>query len=435
MILEQHYADEVLIAFLHDDSAARRDPHLAHCRPCGETLDTLRTMSDALEAEAVWELGELDETPRQETIDVLRAKQREMAADSNAAMQVKQVLVGPRERWAETLEAHPDWQTAGMVRALVAEAERRITVAPPDALEIAKLSVNVARRLRGDKVSVAALREYAFALYLTGQYGAALDVTKEAEQVLVQVGASEVDAARVRLQQALILADCGQDENALALATDAAAVFAFAKDDTRHIAAVRTQGIALYHLRRNREAISLYSSVFDKCSSLDRAAFAGLLQNMALCYREIGDFANATRFFLQALDAFQRLGSSVGIAKTRWHLGRTFLAEGKAAEALSLLTQVRQEFEELTLVQDVALVTIDIAQALMAMGKPDDVAKLCRAASEYFASANLLNTEGAQVAIALIREAAAAGRLSETVLVNARARVEPKPKLLFAPAS
>jgi hypothetical protein len=84
------------------------------------------------------------------------------------------------------------------------------------------------------------------------------------------------------------------------------------------------------------------------------------------------------------------------------------------------------------MVQDVALVTIDIAQALMLLGKSSDVPAQCQKSLEYFASVNMLDTEGAKTAIALIRESAAAGHLSQAVLVRARQRAEQK--MLFAPA-
>jgi tetratricopeptide (TPR) repeat protein len=433
MILEQHYDDAVLIAFLGDEPAARRDPHLISCHPCAETLSALRTMAEALEDETVWELRELDDTPRQSTIDTLRAKQRELAGeDAAAAPRLKQLLAQPREMWAGMVEAHPEWRTAGMVRAMVGEAERIVTSVPPIAADLAQLAVGVSNYLKDPGSAIAALRTQAYVLYFTGQYPIALRATDTAEGIISQACTAEVEVARLRYVRALILADIGRDEEAFTLAAEAAGVFSKAGDQRRYISAIRTQGIALYHLRRHPEALALYGSVLHLCEAIDRASFAGLTQNMALCYREMGDFEKAIRFFLVALDTFQRLGITVGIAKTRWHLGRTFLAQGKISEALSLLTEVRNEFEELTMGQDVALVTIDIAQALVVSGRNQEVMSLCHTATEYFRTAELLNTEGALTAMALLREAAAGGRLSDRVIVDARARVERTPVKLFA---
>jgi tetratricopeptide (TPR) repeat protein len=435
MIIEQHYDDEVLIAFLHDEPSARRDPHLISCGPCSETLQSLRHLGDALQAGEVWETMELSETPRQSTIDTLRAKQAEMAReDAAAALRVKQLLAQPRKTWATTIEAHPEWRTAGMVRRLVGEAESIVTVTPPGALEMTSLAVEISRGIDQPNAAIAAFRAHGYVLYFTGQYAAALQATDDAQRIASSFQANEIDIARVHLVRALVLADLGRDDEAIALAGDAARVFRAAGDALRFVSAVRTQGIALYHLRRHHEAIRLYASVFTLASTLDRAAFAGLAQNMALCYREMGDFAKATEFFLVALDTFQRLGVPVGIAKTKWHLGRTFLAQGKSSEALSLLSAVRGEFEELTMVQDVALVAIDIAHALLVLGRHHEVPNLCQTASEYFASAGLSHAEGALTAMALIREAVSAGRLSEAVIIHARSRVEHAPKYLMARA-
>jgi tetratricopeptide (TPR) repeat protein len=432
MMIEQHYDDETLVVFLQDEPAARRDAHLSDCSTCRDTLQTLRHLAGALASDAVWETREFEETPRQSTIDFLRAKQAELGrVDAEAAPRLKQLVSQPRETWAGTLDEHQEWRTAGMVRALVAEAERSVGVMPPDAVELARVAVSLAHELHSSHELVAALREYAFTLYFTGQYPLALRTAEAAGAAILNGDVAEIEAARVRLLRGLILADLGRDDEALALARDAAQVFASANDKARYAAAVRTQGISLYHLRRHREAIAVFESVSAVCASLDQGSFAGLMQNMALCYREIGDFANATRFFLIALDTFQRLNVPVGIAKTRWHLGRTFLAQGKTAEALALLSDVRREFEELTMVQDVALVTIDIAQALMVLGKHDEVPALCRRASDYFASAELTRTEGALTAMALIREAAVSGLLSGAIILRARSRVEASPEQLL----
>src|SRR5258708_1334452 len=254
MMLEQHYDDAVLIGFLGDEPAARRDPHLITCHPCAETLATLRTMAEALEDETVWELHELDDTPRQSTIDTLRAKQRQMAGeDAAAAPRLKQLLAQPRETWAGTIEAHPEWRTAGLVRAMVGEAERIVTSVPPIAADLAQLAVGVSDRIDDPSSAIAALRTQAYVLYFTGQYPTALRATDTAEGIISKGCTAEVDVARLRYVRALILADIGRDDEAITLAAQAADIFSKARDERRYISAIRTQGIALYHLRRHRE--------------------------------------------------------------------------------------------------------------------------------------------------------------------------------------
>jgi len=90
-------------------------------------------MAGALQSEAVWETRELDETPRQSTIDFLRAKQAEMGAAS-VASRIKQLLSTPQHSWKAITQGDALWADKDVVNALVAEAERLIFSTPPVAV-------------------------------------------------------------------------------------------------------------------------------------------------------------------------------------------------------------------------------------------------------------------------------------------------------------
>jgi tetratricopeptide (TPR) repeat protein len=427
MILEQHYDDAVLIGFLGDEPAARRDPHLITCRPCAETLATLRTMAEALEDETVWELRELDDTPRQSTIDTLRAKQREMAT-CGAREFVSQLEGLPREVWLDSAAA-ASLAISGDVLAteLVAASDRSVFSSPSDALEFARIAANlaVASEVRSD-----ALREYGYVLYYTGNLREALVTTDRAAALATEAQMQ----ARLRLQRALIFSEMGRLDESREMASAAAKAFEQRGDRARYIAARRIEGIALHKLRRNKDALNVYLSL-EQMQGLDEAARAGVLQAAGVCYRELGDFAAARRFFFLALDAFQRLLQPTMVEKTRWLLGRTLLVEGKYREALQILESVRDAARELGMHGDVALVTIDVAQILSVIGEPHQVTELCRTASEYFAGLGSTESEGALTALALIREAAASSRLTPEILIVARKHAETRPNrtFLFAP--
>lgn len=433
MIIEQHYDDEILVVFLHDEPAARRDAHLSDCPTCRKTLQTLRHLAVALQSDAVWETRELDETPRQSTIDFLRAKQAEMGRqDADAAPRLKEMLLQPRETWAATFDAHPDWRAAGMVRELVAEAERSITTIPANALELARIAVEIAPLANSALLSIAALRELGFALYYTGNHKAALSATERAEAIVSLGNGAELDAARVALLRALIVCDFGSHEESRRLARDAAKVFKNHADWRRYVSARRIEGIALYHMRRNADAVAVYEGVHDLCARYDSASLPGLLQNIALCHRELGSFDVAMLFFLRAHDSYQRLGQLAAIAKNRWYIGRVLLLQGKYEQALEVLAEVRVACEDLGMFHDAALVTIDMAQALSVVGTPARVIELSQSATRYFDSAGLVESEGALTALALIREAAASGRLTSELIEQARIRAQRNPKVQVA---
>src|SRR5256885_2098395 len=97
-------------------------------------------------------------------------------------------------------------------------------------------------------------------------------------------------------------------------------------------------------------------------------------------------------------------------AKAHWHLARVLMRQAKYDAALQILTPLRVEFEELGMSHDLACASIDTAESLIAVGRPDQVAQLCRGAIEYFRLAGLAYSTGAMTALAYLHEAAVDGR-------------------------
>jgi tetratricopeptide (TPR) repeat protein len=437
MNTERHYDDEVLIRFVTDDVAATRDPHLSSCSSCGEALGALRLVTDTLHDPDVWDGRRLNDSPRQSTVDSLRAKQAAVAhEDSEAAGRIRQLLTQPRESWAASLDAHRDWWTGGLVRKLAEQSEQSVMVHPPDAIELARMAASIAKTIGESQLEALALRDYAYCLHYIGHYREALPVAERARAAAKTAHVHE--QSRIEVVRALILTELGRDGEAIEIARRAAATFLELGDQMRYVSALRTQAFALVHLRRHREALSVYREALadyrltDPANRTQIEAMAGLLQNIAICHRELREFDESMAFLTRALALLQPLGETVLGIKSRWHVARVLLMQGKHAEALVILREVREEFRELKMVQDIALVTIDMAHALSVIGVPSQVIELCHSATQYFASSGLTSSEGALTALALIREAAAAGNLTMELLEESRHRAERKPQLQFA---
>jgi tetratricopeptide (TPR) repeat protein len=300
---------------------------------------------------------------------------------------------------------------------------------PPDAVEMTSMAVDIAESLSpgcyGEPTVLRtrghAWREQAYALYFTGLYNEAITAVERARKAFAECGYSEFDEARAAVVFALI---CAEQENfAAGLAAAHAAADVFARYDTRAkiVAARRTEGITLYLLRRFREALTIYHAL--EAETITATERGAILQNIALCYRELGEFEAAGRYFAAAMDLFAKAGFVTAIAKSRWHFGRVLLAQGRYAEALDTLHQVREEFVTSNMTHDVAEVTTDIAHAMVVMGRPRDVADECRRALTYFASAGLTMTEPAMSAISLLQESAANDRLDARAVGEIRLRV------------
>jgi len=112
------------------------------------------------------------------------------------------------------------------------------------------------------------------------------------------------------------------------------------------------------------------------------------------------------------------------------------LAQGQTTQALDLLTSLREECEELGTRHDYALMSIDIAEILLVMDRPSEVATTCAGVMAYFQMAGLEQTQAALTAVAYLHEAAAAGQLTRATVSYVREYIEKlatTPLLAFAP--
>lgn len=432
MMVEPHYDEEALIAMLEEngEESLRRDPHIATCKTCSTTLASVRELAQCLKSPDVWDRTEISPEPNPNVLAFLDRTQKEMRTEDTAAERwVRELLASPREVWASTLHAHPEWRTAGMVRKLIEATDRAIETMPPDALEITSLAVEIAEglavaryghsttlRLRGH-----AWRERAYALFFTGSYNEAVWAVERSRKAFAECGYSEFDDARSAVVSALIYTGQEKFGGGLQAARSAADAFNRYGSHAKTVAAQRSEAIILFALRRFREALALYAKL--ETEPLPDGERAALAQNIALCHRELGNFELAGRYFTFAIELCSKLGLLTLIARTRWHLGRTLFAQGRHVEALAVFRQVRDEFKTAGMATEVAEITTDIAHALVLTQRLREVIDECHRALEYFTVAGLSTTEPAMSAISFLHEAAAAGRLDENIVADTRIRV------------
>jgi len=421
-----HYDEEQLIElFERGEQAVARDPHVRACRTCADTVTSIAQFSESLKSPDVWEGPELSPDPNPQVLATLRAAQQRMRTeDEQAEAQVKELLAGPRESWMPRLQEHPEWRTAGMVRKLIASTDRAIETMPPDALEIANLAVRIAEGLESaiygsaevEALRIGALRERGFGLFCTSNYSDALIALQRAETATADH--TSIDFGRLLMLRALIMCDIENFPAALAAAREAGAIFVARLIPEKAIAAKQTEAIVLYRLKRFHEAIGIYRELEENCG--ERRLRAGLQQNIALCYRELQQFEVAERYFVSCLSEFEALRMPINATKTRWHFGRVLIAQAKYAAAIEVLLKVREELASAEMSHDAAIVTVDVAHAMLLLRRSSEVAELCRQAIAFFTTSQLSASEAALSALSLLKEAAATGVLSEETLHVAR---------------
>jgi tetratricopeptide (TPR) repeat protein len=440
MMIEQHYDEEVLAGFLSEPiDAAARDKHLDTCSLCKRTLQSIRDTTVLLKKPEIWDRQRISTTPRNETLVLLRSVQATMVAEDAAAESyISQLLAGPRETWAQKLRAHPEWRTPGLIRGLIGATDNYNFDSPLDAVELTGIMTEIAEGLSpffGRKALVAdSWRERAFALTVIGSYDAAAEAVHRAEQA--GGGAvSEFSQARTMLMGSLILRSKEDWTNAAAMARTAAQDFLRYGDVTRYCSARMTEAIIFYDSSQYRKAIAVYAEVRALYPQLPPGTLAQARHNEGMCRREIGDFEKAEECFANAIDLWDHLQMALLRAKARWSLARVLMRRGKYDAALTILNPLREEFQELGMAHDLACASTDVAECLLAMDRPREVAEFCRLAINYFRDAGLAYSAGAMTALAFMQESASLGRLTNKSIADVRVFVESlakQPELLYA---
>jgi tetratricopeptide (TPR) repeat protein len=194
------------------------------------------------------------------------------------------------------------------------------------------------------------------------------------------------------------------------------------------------EAMLLIRLRRFAEALPIELSLVAD-PSVDQEMRANASLDSGRCYKELGLFVQAKNAYLEAIRSYEALGLSARRAIARWGLARVFFVEGHYEPALTLLQKLRLEFDELGMAQDVALSALDVADVLLALGRPAEIADLCRASISYFGRVGLAYSDSAMTALAFLREAAERSRVTPATVNRVRTYFEVLPKqpnLLFA---
>lgn len=441
-MIERHYDDEALIAFLEPGTTA--DAHLPSCTECAGKLGTLRLVSEALADSATWDPRTCRDEPVPETIAALRAFADRMASeDTQAEIYLRDLLDGSRESWMPKLREHPEYRTAGVVRKLIAACDRAIDTMPPDAVEITALATEIAEHLDPTahpsdtvaKLRGAAWRERAYALFYTGQFADAKRAVFASESHFSDCLVEEYETARVGIVQALVARGMEDYAAAAEAARACGTAMRSYSDSHRARAAESISASVLFSQQRFREALDIWTRLLETPES-DVRAYAGNFTNVANCQRALGDYASALTNYATAATLLADAGDVSDAVRTRYNVAVTLAAAGRSEEALTRMRAARADFEALSMSSEAAVAAIDIADHLLANGQMAEVVELCAAAISQFDRSGVAYGTRARVAIAYMREAAEAGRATQRLaryVRNYLRELPRQPALLFLP--
>ena len=345
----------------------------------------------------------------------LEFHRRIVAQEQEAGAICDRVLRGPSAWWRNALFQAGDIHTAGMVTVLIRRSEEALQQGPPEALELSEIALQIASTLdflaypydHVHKVRGQALRQQAFVLSCLGRHQPAKLMADFAMELFKQIPEPHREIARLDLVRSNIARNMGRHDRAVAFARDAAEGFLACGARTAWLNAVFYEAGAHYMAGDVREALAIWNSMENEIHRLTPEQRAARLHNMALCAGSAGTFDEAARLYALASVEFERLGSTMNRVKCTWGIGAAFTSAGRYEEAIPTLLKAEVELEALGLEADAALAALERVEALLAVGRPDDVPAICRRLLERFTKAEA--NASAMTALAYLRESLAMG--------------------------
>lgn len=447
MTKAQHYDDEALIALL-DRGGSRlvaADEHVAACADCKEAVSDYETMAGTLREEPVWNRAPLRSEPVPQTIALLRLVAGDCRNEDAAAEPlVAQLTAGPCRQWKARLAEDSRYRTAGVVRKLCAAAEEISGKSPADELALTELATEIADHLdsaRYPQHTVTRLRAdvwrtRAYALDYTGDLNGAMHAVTQARALYDVLPVADHDIARLDLTRALVLRHLDRLDEGLEAIRSAQRPLQAAAELKRLRIARTIEAAMRYCAGDVRWALQIWRELDAGLPPDDYATRAGILHNIAVCYRDLDDSQSAIAYYRRAADLAAGSGATAELQRFRWNIAGILLNQQQFAEAEVVLRSVIEEFTGLAMRGEVVLARLELAELLIVQQRFEEAITVCEQVVIELQESGLEHTSRALVAVTYLQEATRSKRATAALARNVREFVRDartQPALLFAP--
>jgi len=440
-----HYTDDELAWHLLEprgDIAA----HLEECAECSARNADLQWLDDALSTPAAWRhprnIRSIEEPTREHLREIATRLSRET---TDAKRSLGSLIANPLPLIWKDVSRKRGFRTAGAVLVLCGAANDACERDPLHALNLADAALAIATSFNEAEHYLAAKvhqltghawKERANALRYLGRFPIALDALDQAKREYERADANPWDLAIVLYNRGVVFSRSARPEEAEQCADEAAAIFEATGDRVRYLHARMLRATVRYWRQDFAGARDDYRALLARARDEgDDLLAARLSAAAARCELALGDARGAEPALLEALRVFERKGMETEVARIRWALARVSLVEGHFDVAIAKLRASRLEADRLGLANVAAYITLDLVEALVAMGdKLSEVQKLCRELFTTFKASGMVNE--ALTALAYLREATRARTITpEKVRHVCRFlnRLEDQPGLRFDP--
>lgn len=441
--MSEHVPELEISLFVFDPEAfpperrAEIERHTALCGDCGAHVDFYSLAEQDLSDPTVWRPS-LEATAAR-----MSAYAHQCAAEDAEADRLLEPYFANPVRAAWNLSRQREFRTGGVVRRLNAKAHSLFASKPLAALVFADSATAIAEALLDDtypnlavyELRGAAWKERANALIRLSRFDAAIESARRAERAYSHLGSSGHGVAAVALLRAAVFYQRHKLDVAAEHAAQAEREYAHIGDVHGRMNAVFLRGGIKYEALEFEAAAAIFQQTIDFGEEAhDPQWIAKGSYAKGNCELDLGNLGEASILFVRAFVIFRETGPASDRISTDWGLGRVVLHGGNPTGALERLRDVVAAFERIGMVSDAALASLDVADALLMLGRVEEITKVAKHAFNVLKKAGIHT--GALTAMAYVKESAAKRRLSRPILKEVRSflrRVERQPDLLFVP--
>jgi tetratricopeptide (TPR) repeat protein len=333
-----------------------------------------------------------------ETKEQLFEVMDQIAAEREAARPIVEKLVSGGEP-IDDIEIPEAWRTAGFVHELITAVYRNAERDPVGALLLQQLALATARGLEQRYPQLIehylignAWKTIGHTHKLQSSYDAAWAAYRSARRSLAQDDGLVHEEACAKLGSVSVIIFGRRNDDAFQLLEEARTVFN-SVGDQRRLAMVDVT-IATHHQYRGEldVARAKYEEALDQLSaSDDHETLAILNLNLGSLYAELGRSSDAVQPLLRSRALSSELGMNALVDKSEWGLARALLAAGQFTNAIPILRRLHDAFLARQMPEDVGLVDLDIAEALIATNQQAEARELIAKVVTTFLNANLSN--------------------------------------------
>jgi tetratricopeptide (TPR) repeat protein len=430
--MNEHYtADELMSVSVESDPIMEK--HLEVCESCrserGEATEFEAALCDPL----AWSVA--DSLTQPSAVPPSWLRERIEGVDRGAELArtlIQPTLVSPIAfRQADISHLRAFWTPEVVL--FLCDAAREIRDRQPQfAVLVATTATEIAEKLDRTQGNYSAVFASAWlargiACGAMAEYRDGDTALSRAEHAYRQSAASTTwDLANVWLSQANIRVETERLDEALNLAGAAATAYFSYGDVHRGLRALLVRGSVLYLRGEFTAGIAIYEQVLAHAHLLgEQDTIATALHNMANCYLGAGDWQRARSGYIDALARWDAMGVHTQQVRAFWSLATIDIASGDFDGGLHALEDVRRQLVALGLINDEALVRLEMAEALIAMGRHAEVPSLLDGIAVKFATDGMMRN--AKVALAYLSEVLSRQRLSSTEIRHVRSYLERLP--------